>query len=135
MTSNVELLPLPAEFGHPSLHALGIVAENYARANVEHHTAAKDAEIEALRADLARVRRLAAEDSTHLAEQRRQAEDRAERLAEALLELTAKWREPQAGDDCTLYTMGKRDGRNACAAELANLHPTAAQEGSHDVAK
>lgn len=47
MSTDIELLPLYAELqGHPKLE----IVKHYARANVAHATAAKDAEIERLRA-------------------------------------------------------------------------------------
>ena len=57
MTSNVELLPLPEKVEVDKHLPTGVriyaydenTLKDYARANVEHHTAAKDAEIEALR--------------------------------------------------------------------------------------
>lgn len=55
--SNVKLLPLPDDLHHHHIrmgtsehHA---ATQAYARVNVEHHIAAKDAEIEALREDAA----------------------------------------------------------------------------------
>ena len=82
MTSNVELLPLYAELqGHPKIE----IIKHYARANVAHATAAKDAEIEALRAKLDGVRaRL--EDVGKVT---RFETVRAERLAEALRKIEA----------------------------------------------
>ena len=40
-------------------------------------------------------------------------------------ELVAKWREPCADDECTLYTMGRRSSRLACADELEALQSLA----------
>lgn len=40
---------------------------------------------------------------------------------QALVGLSAKWREPQASDECTLYTMGQRAARQTCADELGEL--------------
>ena len=48
MTNNIELLPLPA------IDSIVKYVEDYARANVAHAIAAKEAEIEALRADYIR---------------------------------------------------------------------------------
>ena len=82
--SNVKLLPLP----EPDLGLLGQIAFirsdesllKWCHANVEHHIAAKDAEIEALRADLAaqraRADAMAGEAIKH--------EARAEQLTETL---------------------------------------------------
>lgn len=52
MATDIELLPLPeihSRFHPMDWHAIEALATDYARANVEHHTAAKDAEIKALR--------------------------------------------------------------------------------------
>jgi hypothetical protein len=72
MAADVELLPLPERF---SFMGWKTHMRDYARANVAHATAAKDAEIEDLRADLADYMRIANTEAT-----------RAERLAEALRE-------------------------------------------------
>ena len=56
MTSNVKLLPLPAEIRARDFKWTAV--EVYARANVLHHTATKDAEIEALRAEVERLNRI-----------------------------------------------------------------------------
>lgn len=82
--ADVELLPLYAELqGHPKLE----IIKHYARANVAHVTAAKDAEIKALRAEVERQKewlawwgRFASEQCTRA----EQAEARAERLLGAL---------------------------------------------------
>lgn len=37
---------------------------------------------------------------------------------DAIRALVAKWREPTLQDECTLYTMGLRTGRNVCADAL-----------------
>src|SRR5690554_5940682 len=61
MTADIELLPLPeALFETRSLRDLFNVAQmqGYARANVAHATAAKDAEIEALRAEVEQLNRI-----------------------------------------------------------------------------
>lgn len=80
MTADVELLPLYAELqGHPKLE----IVKHYARANVAHATAAKDAEIEALRAE----REVIGAEAVKYAEKSGRLEARAERLAEALREL------------------------------------------------
>ena len=77
MTADVELLPLPA------IDAIVKYVEDYARANVALATAAKDAEIEALRTEVARAERLCSvrTDETVLLL------NRTERLAEALREI------------------------------------------------
>lgn len=45
----------------------------------------------------------------------------AARAGVEVTELIEKWREPHADDECTLYTMGRRSARNACADELSAL--------------
>ena len=84
MTADIKLLPLPEELAteYRLLSRTGHheAVEAYARANVEHHIAAKDAEIEALRADVGTATRMHAITREHL----EAAEARAERLAEAL---------------------------------------------------
>ena len=94
MASNVELLPMPKHsgkatdmFGQKTKLYSGIQMQDYALANVEHHTAAKDAEIKALRAEVAEAREgwHMANGTADLAMKHRDAaEARAERLAEAL---------------------------------------------------
>ena len=91
MTAEIKLLPLPAHFSHQHENVQKIVRA-YARACVTHATAAKDAEIEALRAEVERLTR-ANGALTQLWEsagaEQNKAEARAERLAEALRELLA----------------------------------------------
>jgi hypothetical protein len=82
MSTDIELLPLYAELqGHPKLE----IIKHYARANVAHATAEKDAEIEALRAEVAEWKRVASAQ----AELHGEAEARAERLAEAMRMIAA----------------------------------------------
>lgn len=96
MTTDIELLPLPPLYIAPSVEPVDYpnVAQalmDYARANVAHATAAKDAEIERLRALLLEACDDGDEaDADLLAtlERARTAEARAERLAEALREIT-----------------------------------------------
>lgn len=116
--SNVELLPLYAELqGHPKIE----IIKHYARANVEAST-------EELRAEVAELKRA----NGQLGEHGTSLYAKAERLAEELRVLAGRWREPRTDDDCTLYTMGRRDGRRGCALDLMDaLHPTAAQENPH----
>ena len=57
MTSSAKLLPLPETNGSYTNPYDSDDLTNYALANVEHHTAAKDAEIEALRAERNEKRR------------------------------------------------------------------------------
>ena len=95
----VPMLPLP-DWGGAQIIPDNLIRD-YARANVAHATAAKDAEIEALRAE---VRRLNFEvdaaaiygddrDAHYL-----QAETRAERLAEALREMIELREATQRGE-------------------------------------
>lgn len=120
MTSNVELLPLPGSvadwlrrFGAANGSIQSEVIEgwfqHYARANVAHATAARDAEIEALRERVSRLDEVNLELGRQLVEH----EDRAERLAEALREATA---------------MLLADYPETAKRLRAALHPTAAQE-------
>lgn len=95
MTTKVELLPLYAELqGHPKIE----IIKHYARANVLHHTAPLQAEIEALRAEVSELRaaRIAyasefpeAEDGSpdtgNIHKNIRLLKARAERLAEAVV--------------------------------------------------
>lgn len=100
MTAEPDLLPLPKVLAHwISLHAAhaadsadvrGFV-EHYARANVAHATAARDAEVEALQAevetrkeDYATLTEMWRADEAKYRDLAEQAEARAERLAEAL---------------------------------------------------
>lgn len=78
--ADVELLPLPEGEAIGWTQAWSYdQMRSYARANVAHATAAKDAEIEALRAEVAEWKRVAAAQG--------EAKARAERLAEALREV------------------------------------------------
>ena len=88
MTAEPDLLPLPEWQGDFMTESeFREEAHAYARANVAHATAARDAEVEALRAEVAEAR-----DGWHMAngtadlamKHRDAAEARAERLAEAL---------------------------------------------------
>lgn len=81
--TDVELLPLYAELqGHPKIE----IIKHYARANVAHATAAKDAEIEALRRELDRLRG----EHVRVRRDRNAAQARAERLAEALRDIESR---------------------------------------------
>lgn len=81
MTSNVKLLPLPEKVEVDKHLPTGVriyaydadTLRTYARANIEYHTATRDAEIEALRAEVRTLVRQNGEWQAH-----------AERLAEAL---------------------------------------------------
>lgn len=81
MTSNVELLPLPEKVEVDKHLPTGVriyaydadTLRTYARANIEHHTATKDAALEALRAEVRTLVHQNGEWQAH-----------AERLAEAL---------------------------------------------------
>ena len=86
--AGVELLPLP-----DWMECLGQVSaghiQDYARANVAHATAAKDTEIEALRAEVERLTGCLATANANHEQFERQwylERDRAERLEEALRE-------------------------------------------------
>lgn len=141
MTADVELLPLPWSDVQPNgrrwLFKLEDRprVEDYARANVAHATAAKDAEIEALRAEVERLQSinsgLCRKSNYYLIDSARW-QERAERLAEALrplaaLDLTADDfdqrpdSQPIYARNNTVITVG--DVRKARAA----LHHTAAQ--------
>ena len=86
MSTDIELLPLYAELqGHPKLE----IVKHYARANVAHATAAKDAEIEALRAEVDQYKRRA---DAYFQTAERQGK-RAERLAEALRDIESVTRD------------------------------------------
>ena len=115
----VPMLPLPA-WGGAQIIPDNLIRD-YARANVAHATAAKDAEIEALRAE---VRRLNFEvdaaaiygddrDAHYL-----QAETRAERLAEAGLRVTAAFR---ALGETTAWTRAAEKARHECEAAMTDL--------------
>lgn len=98
-TSNVKLLPLPEPSGDYTNPYDGDGLENYARANVAHATAAKDAEIEALRAEVADLRGKWSHAESNLAacdSDLRVFQQRAERLAEALREALALARDGAA---------------------------------------
>jgi len=92
--TDIELLPLPPLYIAPSVEPVDYpnVAQalmDYARANVTHATAAKDAEIEALRAEVRQEQDYAAGAARRVLMAQiaqRRAEARAERLAEALRE-------------------------------------------------
>lgn len=110
MDKLIELLPLYAELqGHPKLE----IVKHYARACVAHATAAKDAEIEALRAEVETWKNFARGNKGLLQE----SVYRAERLAEALRE---------AAD------MLLADYPETAKRLRDTLHPTAAQEGKND---
>ena len=86
MTTDIELLPLVGTLGAMPEHVQGVV-QAYARANVAHATAAKDAEIEALRSEVELQRELSAQHAREAVFWERKHVDsvsRAERLAEAL---------------------------------------------------
>ena len=99
MTTEIELLPLPEgydKYSRPLLYGEQMFHEGqmraYARANIAHATAPLQAEIEALRAEVAMWERVA---SAH-AELHGEAEARAERLAEALRELEEREQRDEA---------------------------------------
>lgn len=118
-TSNVELLPLPeTPMAGQFAKDVPVYDAGQVRAIVANATAAKDAEIEALRAEVARRDGI---DPWAVLIRAQQAEARAERLAEALrLAMDWNWL-----DD---------DARPSGTADVcdAALHPTAAQEAGND---
>lgn len=83
MSTDIELLPLPRTLQHADDADLAAHVQDYARANVAHHTAKLQAEIEALRAEVATWEGLHASE----VQVRQRWQARAERLAEALREL------------------------------------------------
>lgn len=111
-TSKVELLPLPEDYD-----VFGANNENvqdYARANVAHHTAAKDVEIDALRSQLMDMTNVYCATVT----ERTDLEARVEQLMEALRETETK--------------LGKGSWHLALPIIANALHPTAAQEKDMD---
>ena len=130
MTADIELLPLP----EPNYKWVGYTtreAEAIARANVANATAAKDAEIEALRAEAARLRRSLHEAIVHGNRQ----SGRAERLEETLrptkekLELVASvLGEAIAAHDAMLDEVGyspfNRRRLDEAALAVVELHAT-----------
>jgi len=115
MTAETDLLPLPSEFGHPSLQALGVVSQNYARACVSSATEALRAEVDRLlgiNSGLCRTSNFHLIDAARWEERAKRAEARAERLEGALLHLR------------------NHTSVNSHQIELIDtaLHPTAAQE-------
>lgn len=95
-TSNVELLPLPKRLYALLEYEARARVRDYVRANVAHATSAKDAKIEALRAEVAALKSASeatnsacirwADDAVAQEDRAMIAEARAERLAEELLE-------------------------------------------------
>lgn len=85
--SEIKMLPLPTPNGDYTNPYDGDDLENYARANVLHHTAAQAAEIEALRAIIDNREAIIATHAADTREYQKQlmhAQARAERLAEAI---------------------------------------------------
>lgn len=140
MTSNVELLPLPEWVPDPIIgHLLNDVdrelCEQYATSYARACVAAKDAEIEALRAE----RDLFRDETIELVRQNGEWQARAERLAEALRECRAELlreakaheikadRPHQSGSDSQWHA-GMSEAYEDAADKIAALHPTAAQE-------
>ncbi len=83
MTTDVKLLPLPRTLQHADDADLAAHVQDYARACVAHATAPLQAEIEALRVDVARWKQTSVRNMLDWSREMH----RAERLAEALLEL------------------------------------------------
>lgn len=126
MTADVELLPLP-EHMKAWARSLADDAQAYARANVEHHTAAKDAEIEALRAEVDEWKAVAeweGEQHDRVFKEARALNERAERLAEALHRLEEACDD---SDGAQYGTLGTSFVRDVCAAAL---HPINTQENT-----
>lgn len=140
MTADVELLPLPETLRRSGFKSS---AEAYARANVAHATAAKDAEIEALRAEVEAVWAAMPRDARYLdppdggcvplhEQVRRMAADatRAERLAEALRPLAALDLTPDGfdkrPDDQIVYQ------RNSSTITVGDVRRAAAALRDHD---
>ena len=87
MATDIELLPLPeihSRFHPMDWHAIEALATDYARANVEHHTAAKDAEIKALRAE----REVICAEAVKYADKSGRLEAKVDRLADELRKIT-----------------------------------------------
>lgn len=130
--SNVELLPLPDEMCARLFKWAAV--EEYARACVAHATAAEDAEIEALRAEVAKQSAYA--KRTHDWNTELLANN--ERLAEALREVAdymgsrAKWEACDCGCPNAKRPVDAASVAwiRAAAMVRAALHPTAAQEGN-----
>lgn len=115
MDKLIELLPLYAELqGHPKLE----IVKHYARACVAHAVAAQAAEIEALRAEVERLKAVAHGFVDEIADKDR----RAERLAEALREAYGQVREL-----CDAHVHPYPEA--SFARYEAALLPTAAQDG------
>lgn len=87
--TDVELLPMPEEEWNVRYGYYADAMREYARANVAHATAAKDAEIEALRAEVETWKNFARGNKGLLQE----SVYRAERLAETLREAYGQVRE------------------------------------------
>lgn len=151
MTADVELLPLPRVLVHVphegdmELEAVGnYYAAEQVRANVAHATAAKDAEIEALRAevetrkeDYATLTAMWRADEAKYVARAESSEARAERLAEALVAERDRWAARKADairEQAGGMTRGDPGAVARCDAAIqridAALHPTAAQEGA-----
>jgi hypothetical protein len=82
MTDKIELLPLVGTLRALPEHVQGVV-QAYGHANVSHHTAALQAEVERLRRDVEEWENVASAQ----AELHDEAEEAAEKLAKALAEL------------------------------------------------
>lgn len=121
MTADVELLPLPEWMEHLYQIGSGDILD-YAHACVAHVTAAKDAEIKTLQAEMAEWKAIATwekEQHDQLFKDARALNERAERLAEALRLYMATG----VGNSTDFYKQVE-----AKRAAQAALDPTAAQE-------
>jgi flagellar biosynthesis/type III secretory pathway protein FliH len=123
MTTEVELLPLYAELqGHPKIE----IIKHYARANIARATAPLQAEIEALRAEVAEWKRVAAAQAGLHDE----AEARAKRLEKMLSAYQAAVNKI---DDLIEYSLPMpSETKAALYAVLAILTTTLAKEITND---
>lgn len=121
MTADVELLPLPEpDLGMPGQVAFIRSDESllaWGRANVEHHTAAQAAEIEALRAQLATAYRVKAECNDEANRQRA----RAERLEEVVKAKARDWASDIDHSDGDRMMAGWNGALEKCSNELEDL--------------
>lgn len=121
MTADIKLLPLYAELqGHPKIE----IIKHYARANVAHATAAKDAEIERLRAE----REVIGAEATKYAGKSGRLEAKVERLAEALRELLIDMKQAQSN----MKAATQRDPRWEGCAEAIQPRVAAAEAALRD---
>ena len=119
MTADIELLPLPeaeyrlSPYGEPCLHDSEQLAD-YARACVSHATAAKDAEIERLRAE----REVIGAEAVKYAGKSGRLEAKVYLLAEAGRRVTAAFR---AHGESSPFTRQAERTRHECEAAMLSL--------------